>query len=79
METVKSRVFNYLTKAQKSELCHFISKFVKHHYGKNYDEIMVLFLEDEKYYIEMDSSRHPWIVEYFDDRDFLNDLKLYIK
>ena len=79
METVKSRVFNYLTKSQKSELCHYISKFVKKFFGKSTDEILALYIEEEKYYLEIDSSRHPWIIDYIDDEQFYKDLTSYIR
>jgi hypothetical protein len=79
METVKSRVFNYLSGPQKSELCHFVSKFVKKHIEKPTEEIADLFLEEEEYYINIDSSRHPWMVEFLGDESFYKDLKLWIK
>lgn len=79
METIKSRVFNYLSGSQKSELCHYISKFVKKHFGKGTEEIADLFIEEEQYYLDIDSSRHPWIVDYLDDEGFYKDLRLYIK
>ncbi len=78
MDTIKSKVFNYLTGSQKSDLCHYISKFVKNYYDKETDEILALFIEEEKYYLEVDASRHPWIVDYLDDKQFYKDLTLYI-
>lgn len=79
METVKNKVFNYLTNSQKSEICHYISLFVKKHSGKTTDEILSLFIEEEKYYLEINSSRHPWIVDYIDNEEFNRDSILYIK
>lgn len=79
MDTVKSKVFNYLTGSQKSDLCHYISKFVKNIYDKESDEILELFIEEEKYYLEVDASRHLWIVDYLDDKRFYKDLTLYIR
>jgi len=79
MESIKSKVFNYLTSSQKSELCHYISKFTKKHSGKSTDDILNLLVEEEKYYLEIDSSRHPWIGDYLDDETFYKDLALYIK
>jgi hypothetical protein len=77
--TAKSKVFNYLTQAQKSDLCHYIASFVKKHFHKETREIMDLFLEDERYYLEINSSRFPWLSEYIENEEFLRDLELYVK
>jgi hypothetical protein len=79
MESIKSKVFNYLTGSQKSELCHYISKFAKKHSDKATDDILNLLIEEEKYYIEINSSRHPWIIDYFEDETFYKDLALCIR
>ena len=78
MNTIKSRVFNYLTGPQKSDICHYISKFVKKYYDKETGEILSLFMEEEKYYLEVDASRFPWIIDYIDDPRFYRDLTLFI-
>jgi len=77
--SVKSKVFNYLTKAQKSELCHFLSKFTQKNKEKTAAEIAEKFLEDERYYLDINSSRHPWIDEYLDDELFYKEINDYIK
>ena len=79
MESIKSKVFNYLTSSQKSELCHYLSKFVKKHFGKTLNEIFDLYIQEEEYYIKLDSSRHPWIIDYIGEDNFHKDLILYIK
>jgi len=79
MESVKSKVFNYLTSSQKSELCHYISKFTKKHSDKSIDNILNLLIEEEQYYIDIDSSRHPWTCEFLGDETFHKDLALYIR
>jgi hypothetical protein len=78
METVKSKIFNYLTKSQKSDICHYISIFVKTRYGKGEDEILAEFIEEERYYLEIVASRHPWIIDYLDDPGFYKDVSMYI-
>ncbi len=77
--TAKSKIFNYLTKIQKSDLCHYIASFVKKHYGKEIAEIVKLFIETENYYLEINSTRFPWLGEYIENDEFLQDLELYIK
>jgi len=77
--TAKKAVFNYLTKTQKSNLCHYIVSFVKKHYQKEVSKILDLFIEDEKYYLKINSSRFSWLEEFIDSEEFLKDLELYIK
>ena len=79
MESTKSRVFNYLSKSQKSGICHYLGLFSKKHQDKDLDTIFSLFLEEEQYYLELNNSRHPWIGEFLDDESFHRDIKLYIK
>lgn len=71
----KNILFNQLTKQQKSALCHSVKSFVK----KNLDKTDLLnsFLDDEKYYIELNSSRLYFIEEYLENDNFLKDLNFY--
>ncbi len=78
MNSVKSRVFNYLTKAQKSDFCHYLASYVKKHFNSPAPEIAAIFLEDEKHYLGIKSSRFPWLEEYLESEDFLKDTDLYI-
>ena len=80
--------FDYLTKQQKSALCHSVKSFVKKKLGQDchsetmgsgsesYD-LMFLFLENETYYIEIDASRLYFIKEFLEDEKFLKELKFY--
>lgn len=77
--TAKSLIFNYLTKAQKSDLCHYIASFVKKHFKKDLPEIVNLFIEEERYYLEINSSRFSWLAEFIESEEFLKNLELYIK
>ncbi len=79
MNSVKSKVFNYLTKAQKSDFCHYLYAYVKKHYEKQTSEIADMFLDDEKHYLEINSTRFEWLGEYLEDEEFHKDLELYIK
>ena len=79
MESVKSKVFNYLTKAQKSDFCHSLASYVKKHFRKQTAEIVDMFIEDEKHYLVIDSSRFPWLDEYLENEEFLKDMEYYVK
>lgn len=79
MQSIKSGIFNYLTKVQKSNICTFIAGFVKKNLEKSSEDISKKFIEDQKYYLEINSSRFDWIAEFIDNEEFLKDLELYIK
>ena len=79
MDSIKSKVFNYLTQAQKSDFCHYLASFVKKHYKRPTSEIANMLIEDEKHYLLIQSSRFPWLEEYLENDDFLKDIELYIK
>lgn len=71
----KNFLFNQFTKQQKSALCHSVKSFVK----KNFDkpDLLENFIDNEKYYIVINSSRLSFIGEYLEDDSFLKDLKAY--
>lgn len=79
MYSVKSTVFNYLTKAQKSDFCHYLASFVKKHYKQQTSAILDKFMEDERHYLAINSTRFPWLEEYLENDEFFKDMDLYIK
>ena len=79
MNSLKHQIFNYLTKIQKSDLCHYIASFVKKGYEKDSAELAEKFTEDQKYYLEINSTRFPFLKEFIDEPEFLKELELYIK
>lgn len=79
MQSVKPNIFNYLTKVQKSDLCHFVASYVKKDYDEEADVLAQKFIEDQKHYIEINSTRFPYLAEFIDERDFYKELELYIK
>lgn len=79
MNLVKSKVFNYLTKNQKSDFCHYITSYVKKDFKKSSAEILENFLDDERHYLSINSSRFEWLHEYLENEEFLKDIELYIK
>ena len=79
MYQIKNRIYLYFDKTQKSGVCNFIRSLVKQNLTLSIEEILEKFLEDEKYYLELNSSRFPFLSEYIDDETFLSDTKEYIK
>ncbi len=66
-------------KTQKSGVCNFLRALVKQNLNLSCQEILDKFLEDEKYYLELNASRFPFLKDVIDDRDFLKDTEDYIK
>lgn len=79
MYEVKNRIFLELTKTQKSALCNFLRAFTKQRLESTTDELLEKFLEDEKYYLEINSSRFEFLREIIEDTKFISDSTLYIK
>lgn len=81
MYYLKNTLFLELTKKQKASLFSFIKSFVKKHNANNLsvDDILELFIEDEKYYYEQKNPHFEWIIQEFDKDKFLKELKILIK
>ena len=68
-----------MTKKQKSALCGFLRALVKKSPELSVQEILDKFLEDERYYLEINASRFEFLVDIIDDDQFLNDTELFLK
>lgn len=79
MYEVKSKIFLGLAKTQKSAICNFLRALVKKLPDLSADEICDKFLYDEKYYLEMNSSRFEFLKDVIDDETFISETKLFIK
>ena len=79
MYEVKNRIFLEFTKTQKSALCNFLRALVKKSPDLGVDEVLEKFLEDEKYYLEINSSRFEFLSEFLEDEKFISDARLFIK
>ena len=78
MYQIKARIYQSLDKTQKSAICNYIRALVKQNLKLTCSEILDKFIADEKYYLELNSSRFPFLAEIIDDNEFLNDSELYI-
>jgi hypothetical protein len=76
---IKKQIYLNLTKNQKSALCNFLRALVKKSKDLSVDEILDKFIEDEKYYIELNSSRFEFLEEIIDQDEFLKDTIKYLK
>lgn len=79
MYKVKSRIFLELTKTQKSSLCNHLRALTKQLTDLSEEKIYTKFYEDEKYYIEINSSRFEFLKDFIDEENFEKESKLYIK
>ncbi len=78
MYQIKSRIYLDLDKTQKAGICNSIRALVKQNLNLTCSEILDKFIEDEKYYLELNSSRFPFLIEIIDSNSFLKDSELYI-
>lgn len=79
MYEVKNRIFLEFTKTQKSALCNFLRALAKKLPDLSVDEVLEKFLEDEKYYLEINSSRFEFLQDFIEDEKFIKEANLYIK
>ena len=78
MYQIKSRIFLDFDKTQKSGICNYLRALVKQNLDLTYSEILDKFLVDEKYYLELNSSRFPFLEEFINNDKFLKDTEAYI-
>ena len=78
MYEVKNRIFLELSKTQKSALCNFLRAMVKKIPDLSSEKILDKFIEDEKYYLEINSSRFEFIADFIDEEQFAKDALWYI-
>ena len=79
MYKIKNRIYQDFDKTQKSGICNYLRALVKQNLSLGCSEILNKFLDDEKYYLELNASRFPFLAEYIEDRTFLKDTEDYIK
>lgn len=79
MYEIKNKIFLDLTKTQKSAVCNFLRALVKKSPNSCLEAILEKFIEDEKYYLEIKSSRFEFLEPLLDDEKFISESKQYIK
>ena len=79
MYEIKKRIYLNFTKNQKSALCNFLRALVKKTPDVSVEKILDNFVEDEKYYLEINASRFEFLADIIDDEQFLSDTILYLK
>ena len=82
MYQIKNRIYLNFDKTQKSAICNYLRALTKQGVNNgdcSIDTIVNKFIEDEKYYLELNASRFPFLADVIDDREFLKDTEDYIK
>lgn len=78
MYEVKSRIYSELTKTQKTALCSSLRILVKNFPDLSCDDVLDKFLEDETYYLKINSSRFEFLKDLIEDEKFISESKLFI-
>lgn len=79
MYEVKRKIFLEFSKTQKSALCNFLRASVKNNPNSNVEELLQKFIDDEKYYLEINASRLVFLKDFINNEKFVSETKLYIK
>ena len=76
MQNVKNSLFLYLTPRQKSQLLGTLKSYAKK-FDLGSEDLAYKFLEDEKYYLDINNPHFEFVGEYLEDDIFLKDLKKF--
>ena len=68
-----------MTKTQKSALCNFFCSLVKKSPQMSVGDIYDKFVEDERYYLEINNPHFEFLVFYLDSDKFMEESILYLK
>lgn len=79
MYEIKKQIYQDFTKNQKSAVCNFLRALVKKSPDISVDELFNRFLEDEKYYFEINSPHFEFLENFLYDEKFYKDTVLYLK
>lgn len=78
MYEIKKQIYLDFTKNQKSALCNYLRAQVKKTPELDEDEIFDKFMEDEKYYLELNCSRFEFLKNILFEDWFKKDTKKFI-
>uniref|UniRef100_UPI004028609F hypothetical protein n=1 Tax=Candidatus Stercorousia sp. TaxID=3048886 RepID=UPI004028609F len=68
-----------MTKTQKSALCNFLRALVKKFPQMSVEDIYDKFVEDERYYLEINNPHFEFLEDYLDNDKFMEESILYLK
>lgn len=79
MYETKKRIYIGFEKSQKTALCNFLRAITKQNINIDTNILLEQFIEDEKYYQEINASRFPFLHDYINNEHFIQDTLSYIK
>ena len=79
MYQIKNQIYQDMTKTQKSALCNFLRALVKKSPQMSVEDIYDKFVEDEKYYLEINNPHFEFLEDYLDSDKFMEESILYLK
>lgn len=79
MYEIKNRIYQDLNKIQKTGLCNFLRAQVKQHLDDSIEDIFEKFVEDERYYLELNASKFEFLAAIIDTEVFERDTKMYLR
>lgn len=78
MYEVKKQIYLDFTKNQKSALCNYLRALVKKNLHLTENEIFNKFIEDEKYYLELNCSKFEFLKDILQEDWFKKDTEKFI-
>ena len=79
MYRIKNQIYLDMTKTQKSALCNFLRALVKKSPAMSLEDIFDKFIDDEKYYLEINNPHFEFLQNYLDDDKFIEETMLYLR
>lgn len=76
MQNIKNTLFLYLTPRQKSQLLGTLKAYFKK-FELNSEDLTYKFLEDEKYYLDIENPHFEFVKDYLEDDIFFKELKKF--
>lgn len=68
-----------MSKTQKSALCNFLRALVKKMPEMDVEEILDKFIDDERYYLEINNPHFEFLENILDDSKFIDETILFLK
>ena len=78
MYQIKSHIYQSFDKTQKNAICNYIRALVKQNLELTCSDILNKFFDDERYYLELKTSRFPFLEEFIDEANFKEETRIYI-
>ena len=77
MQNIKTSIFLYLTSRQKSQILGTLKSYYKKFQTLSIDELCSKFIEDEKYYLEINNPHFEFVKDYLENDEFYKDIKKF--